>query len=170
MIIRAEKPSDYEEVYNLIKEAFQDEEHTDHKEQDLVCKLRKSDNFIPELSLVAEKDGQILGHILFTTILVNDETLLALAPVAVLNANKKTGIGSALINEGHKIAEQLGHKGIVVLGHEQYYPRFGYSISEKYGITPHFDVPKENFMVKELYKDALLGINGVVVYAKEFLD
>ena len=80
MIIRQEEPKDYEAVYHVVKAAFGSAEHTDGNEQDLVNALRKSKSFIPALSLVAEQDGKVTGHILFTEVKVGGTVQLALAP------------------------------------------------------------------------------------------
>lgn len=94
MNIRKEESKDYKEVFNLIENAFKNEEYTDHKEQFLVERLRNSELFVPELSLVAEIDGQIVGYILLTKIKIINDNLqetasLALAPVAVLKNIKE---------------------------------------------------------------------------------
>ena len=90
MKIRQETPKDYEEVYELIREAFASAEHADGNEQDLVEALRKGDAFIPELSLVAEEDGQLAGHILFTKAQVGEAEVLALAPLSVRPAFQRS--------------------------------------------------------------------------------
>ena len=84
MHIRKEISTDYETVYSVVKRAFESAEHADGNEQDLVNALRKGDAFIPELSLVAEVDGKIVGHIMFTKATVDGKTVLALAPLSVL--------------------------------------------------------------------------------------
>lgn len=165
--IRKEQKSDYEEVYNLVKTAFEKAKESDGNEQDLVVDLRNSDNFVPELSLVAKKDDKIVGYILFTKIQIGKYEELALAPLAVLPEYQRQGIGSKLIKEGHKIAKEMGYHYVVVLGSDKYYPKFGYEKASKYGIKPPFDVPDENFMVIKL-NDLRKGIKGTVKYAKEF--
>ena len=100
--IRKEQKSDYEEVYNVVKTAFEKAKESDGNEQDLVVALRKSSNFIPELSLVAKKDNKIVGYILFTKIQIGKFEELALAPLAVLPEYQRQGVGSKLIEEGHK--------------------------------------------------------------------
>lgn len=105
MYIRKETTTDYEAVYSVVKCAFESSEHADGNEQDLVDALRKGDAFIPELSLVAEADGKIVGHIMFTKAMVNGKTVLALAPLSVLPEYQRKGIGKALIQEGHRIAK-----------------------------------------------------------------
>lgn len=165
--ISKEEKSDYEEVYNLVKTAFEKAKESDGNEQDLVVDLRNSDNFVPELSLVAKKDDKIVGYILFTKIQIRKYEELALAPLAVLPEYQRQGVGSKLIEEGHKIAKEMGYHYVVVLGSDKYYPKFGYEKASKYGIKPPFDVPDENFMVIKL-NDLRKEIKGTVKYAKEF--
>ena len=124
--IRQENIKDYEEVYNVIKRAFETAEHRDGNEHDLVNELRKGDSFIPKLSLVAIKENKIVGYILFTKIKIGEYEEITLAPLAVLPEYQKQGIGSKLIEEGHRIAKELGYHYSVFLGSEKYYPKFGY--------------------------------------------
>lgn len=168
MIIREERQGDENQVYHVVKSAFEKEVFSDHDEQNLVNRLRKSENFIPRLSLVAEEKGEIVGYILFTTIKVGEEKLLALAPVAVLPTMQGQRIGTKLIEAGHNMAKALGYRGCVVMGHEKYYPKFGYQMASKFHIKAPFEVPDENFMAIELVKNGLQNISGVVEYAKEF--
>lgn len=170
IIIRQETTDDMNEVYHVVEKAFENAEHSDHDEHHLVNRLRGSSNFIPELSLVAEYNGSIVGHILFTEITVGDDTLIALAPVAVLPEMQNKGIGKRLIIEGHNIASKLGYRGSVVLGHASYYPKFGYKKASQYGITAPFEVSDDNFMALELINGGLSGVQGVVEYAKEFFQ
>lgn len=173
-IIRQETIDDYKEVFNVVAMAFKDAEFADHSEQFLVERLRKSEAFIPELSMVAEVDGKIVGHILLTKIKIKNESAvfnsLALAPVSVLPTYQGKGIGASLIMESHKKAIELGYKSIVLLGHEKYYPRFGYERADKYGIELPFEVPKENCMVIALVEDGLKETNGMVEYPKAFYE
>ena len=165
--IRQENIDDYEEVYNVIKTAFETAEHSDGNEHELVVALRKSDNFIPKLSLVAIKDNRIVGYILFTKIKIGEYEELALAPLGVLPEYQKQGIGSELIKEGHKLAKVLGYHYSVVLGSDKYYTKFGYIPASKYGIKAPFEVPDENFMAIKL-NDTDTEVIGIVKYAKEF--
>ena len=165
--IRQENQKDYEEVYRVVKTAFEIAEHSDGNEHDLVVALRNSDSFIPELSLVAVKEDKIVGYILFTKIKIGNHEEIALAPLAVLPEYQKQGIGSMLIKQGHKIAKQLGYHYSIVLGSENYYPKFGYIPAIQYGIQAPFDVADENFMAVKL-NDTDIEITGVVQYAKEF--
>ncbi|UUC45699.1 GNAT family N-acetyltransferase [Flavobacterium cerinum] len=173
--IRQEEENDFQAVFNLIENAFEKEEYSDHKEQFLVERLRKSAAYIPELALVAEQDGRIVGYLLLTKIKIKDENgkeaeSLALAPVAVLQDFQGKGIGGQLIRYAHEKARKLGFGSIVLLGHEQYYPRFGYELTSKYGIRLPFDVPSENCMVIELVTGALQDVQGVVEYPKAFFE
>ena len=165
--IRQETPDDYDLVYDLIKEAFESAEHADGNEQDLVVDLRKSDAFIPELSLVAEKDGKIAGHIMFTKAHVEDKEVLVLAPLSVKPEFQKQGIGTSLIHEGHKTAKALGYQYSVVLGSELYYPKAGYVPAENFGIRVPDGIPSQNFMAIKLCENAE-PVKGRLIYAKEF--
>ncbi len=169
MIIRQEEVKDYSKVFVMVEKAFQSAEHSDSNEHNLVEKLRKSEAFIPELSLVAEEDNEIIGHILFTKAKVGEHTLLALAPLSVLPQNQKQGIGKALIQKGHESAKELGYTHSIVLGSEIYYPKFGYKPASLYGIKAPFDVPDMNFMAINLVDDAP-KVEGILEYAKEFFE
>ncbi len=172
--IRQEKEMDYTISENLVEKAFKNAEYSDYKEHLLVAKLRKSDAFIPELSRVAEINGEIVGHIMLTELIiesdVNRHDSLALAPVSVLPEHQNKGVGSKLIRESLKVAKEMGYKSVIVLGHHEYYPRFGFKPASIWGIKAPFEVPNEAFMAVELESRALEGIRGTVVYSKEFLE
>lgn len=172
-MIRKEEEKDYEEVGKLIEQAFKDVEYSDHQEHFLVEKLRKSEAFIPELSLVAEdENGIIKGHILLTKLKIENgsETFesLALAPVSVRPEFQNQGIGGLLIREGHLIAQKLGYQSVILIGHENYYPKFGYEKTSNFGISFPFEIPEENGMAIELVKNGLKNKKGMVKYPKEF--
>lgn len=172
--IRQETPGDHEVVFDLIAKAFETAEFTDGNEQFLVRRLRMSPAFIPGLSLVAETAGQIVGHVLLTRIRIKNSEeefeSLALAPVSVLPSFQKKGIGGMLIEHAHRRAKALGYNSVVVVGHDKYYPKFGYQRADNFGISVPFDVPSENCMVIELSEKSLAGVHGVVDYAKEFYE
>ena len=174
ILLRQEHIDDFEKVGKVIKEAFKRVPNSDDKEHLLVEKLRRSNAFIPELSIVAESNNEIVGHILLTKIRIkNDyETFesLAMAPVSVKPEFQKMGIGGKLIIESHRIAKKLGFESIVVLGHGNYYPKFGYDLASKFGIKLPFDAPDENCLAIELIENALKYINGLVEYPKEFYE
>lgn len=167
MIIRQEAEKDYHDIYRLIIEVFKTAEHADGNEQDLVNALRKSDAFVPELSLVAEISGELVGHILFSEAKVGKDTVLVLAPLSVKPEFQRQGIGSALVKTGHKIAAILGYSYSFVLGSELYYPRFGYLPAANLGVEIPKGIPTENFMAIKL-KENVKPISGKITYAKEF--
>ncbi len=171
--IRPETSVDHPEVAEIIEAAFRHDEHSDHQEQLLVERLRHSASFVPELAMVAETDGRLVGHILLTKVKIKNGTAeypsLALAPVSVLPECQGRGIGSQLIREAHQVARQLGFTSIVLVGHAAYYPRFGYERLSQFGIRLPFDVPDENAMAIELIDDALKNVSGEVVYDAAFL-
>lgn len=172
LIIRTETPADYDRVFEITEAAFRDLEISDHTEQHLVNRLRASAAFIPQLSLVAELDGEVVGHILFTraTIVGADRTWesLTLAPVSVAPPHQRRGIGGQLIRAGLQIARELGYGNVNLVGHPDYYPRFGFERASRYKISLPFDVPDEAFMILELRPGALDGVSGVLRYAPEF--
>ena len=138
--IRKETTEDYEEVIKLTEKAFESLEISDHIEGKLIARLRKAPTFIEELSLVAEYNHQIFGHILFTPILIDNGEQqfqsLVLAPVSVLPEFQNQGIGGQLIRAGHQKAVELGFQSAILLGHPEYYPRFGYKPASTWGIKP----------------------------------
>lgn len=172
--IRQINKDDYEVIDDVIFKAFEDAEHSDKDEHNLVKRLRKSKNYIPKLELVAVTSNKIVGHIMLTRLLIEDgnnkHETLALAPLSVLPEFHKKGIGKALIVEALKLSENLGYKSIFVLGSEKYYPKFGFKESLSFGLKAPFEVPSENFMAIELESSSLKGISGNIVYAKEFFE
>lgn len=172
--IRQEQAQDYDTVYQVVKEAFKTAQHSDGEEHNLVNRLRHSEGFLKELSLVAVEKETLLGHIMFTKIIIEQNgekhPSLALAPLSVGKEFQNAGVGSALVKEGLKKAKKLGYSSVVVLGSELYYPRFGFREAAEFDIHPPFEVPSKNFMVIELVPNALNTVHGTVCYAKEFFE
>lgn len=172
--VRQETEKDYELCERVVEKAFQSANHSRHDEQLLVARLRNSGAFIPELSLVAEFGGEIVGHIMFTKVVVNDEgekhESLSLAPVSVLPEYQGKGIGSKLVITGLNKAKQMGFKSVIVLGHASYYPRFGFRPASKWGIRAPYPVPDASFMALELESQGLDGVRGLLVYPIEFAE
>ncbi len=171
--IRKETPEDYNRVIELTDKAFQTLEISDHNEGKLVEKLRKAPTFLEELSLVAELTGKVVGHILFTPIIIDNGKQqfqsLVLAPVSVLPEFQKQGIGGQLIEAGHQKAKELGFQSAILLGHPGYYPRFGYQPASIFGIKTHIPLPSDDvFMAVELTDGALSGVSGMVIFPPEF--
>jgi len=165
--IKPEKAEDIDIISEINRQAFGGE-----TESDLITSIRASENFIPELSLVAELDDRLVGHILFSVISIQqsdgDHPALSLAPMAVLPSHQGQGIGSALVLRGVKECRRLGHEAVIVVGHPEYYPRFGFEPARKFGLSMEFDVPDEAFMVLELEKGVLKNIRGMVKYPPAF--
>lgn len=165
MKIRCETPQDDFAIADVNTLAFGQE-----NEAKLIESIRASELYIPELSLVAEIDHLIVGHILFSYIdLVEAETLkvLGLAPLAVRPQFQNQGIGTALVKAGLEIAEAKQEALVIVLGHLQFYSRFGFQSSVIYEIESPFPVPADVFMVKPLtsYQEKY---KGKVVYPDTF--
>ncbi|MBC8270372.1 MAG: N-acetyltransferase [Rhodospirillaceae bacterium] len=158
-MIREENAADIPAIKNVVLAAFGQTE-----EAGLVDALRQSGD--TALSLVAEEDGEITGHILFS-ILQAPEGYLALAPVCVTPTRQNKGIGSELIIEGLAKAKHDGWQGVFVLGEPNYYQRFGFSVE----MADRFETPypKPYFMALELVPDALAQRSGEIIYAAPFL-
>ena len=159
MDVRREGEADHDHIARLLTEAF-----AGPAEARLVDLLRASPAYVPELALVAEVDGVVAGHVLFTVVAVGEIPALALAPMAVRPTHQRTGIGSALVRAGLERAEARPEAAVIVLGHPDYYPRFGFQRARAFGIEPPWpDIPDEAFLVRPLpaYTEAC---RGVVVY------
>ncbi|MFX1521000.1 MAG: GNAT family N-acetyltransferase [Promethearchaeota archaeon] len=166
--IRQEVKEDYKRVYEINKMAFGQE-----NESKLIEKIRRGPNFVPELSLVAEKDNEIVGHILFSKMKIVGESeyeTLMLAPLAVIPKLQKQGIGGKLIKKGIEKAIELGFDSIIVVGHKDYYPKFGFQKASKWGVQCPFEVPEGAFMAIELTEKALENKAGVVQFPEEFME
>lgn len=166
--IRKESENDYKYVYKVNKEAFLRD-----NESELVEKIRLGDNYINDLSLVAIVKNEIVGHIMLSKIEISGKEnldILTLAPMSVIPNYQKIGIGSKLIESAIEKAKELGYKAIIVLGHENYYPKFGFEVAALYDIYPPFDVPDDVFMIKILDKTIIDQLGGQVLYPKEFME
>jgi len=173
MNIRQEKQDDYVTTEMLIQEAFLTAEFSDGKEHLLVKKLRYSESFIPQLSIVAESDNKIIGHILFTRVDIEgnkSRESLALAPLSVLPIAQRQGIGTNLVKYGLEKAKELGFESVIVLGHPEYYKKFGFLNASKWDVKCPFEVPDEAFMAIELKENSLNDAAGVVRYANVFTE
>lgn len=165
--IRQEKPQDYIQIRQLVKESFATAAHSDGDEHCLIERLRLSPEYIPALSLVALSGDTVIGHIMFSKIAVGHSVAVALAPVAVRPSLQRQGIGNLLITTGHALARDMGYHCSVVLGDPLYYARYGYVRASDYGIATPFDVPGEYYMVCPLGNDKDVAA-GPVRYSDAF--
>ena len=166
-LIRMETEKDHGEIYNLIQTAFKTAKVKDGSEQDFAVKLRKSENYIPELALVAEKDSKLIGHIMLTETYIelhNGEVFktLLLAPVSVLLEYRDIGVGSALIKKSIDLAERIGYHSVFLCGDPDYYKRFGFTSVLNYGIRSKNNIPEQFVLAREIVNGALNGISGFV--------
>ena len=166
LLVRAERPEDGPAIAAVNRRAFGRED-----EARIVAAVRASDGFIPELSMVAERDGTVVGHAMFSraTICDGDQhwRVLVLGPVAVLPELQRQGIGSAMIQEGLAAARAASHRVVVLLGHPTYYPRFGFEPSARHGIQQPFKVGDAS-MALFLDPAARGTVRGVVVWPPAF--
>ena len=165
MDIRTENPEDVEAVRNINIEAFGRE-----NEANLVERLR---GIASTFSFVAVQSDRVVGHILFSPVVVEGKcssnlSILGLAPVAVLPDYQRQGIGTLLIREGLKECGRSGFQAVVVLGHPDFYSRFGFIPASRKSLKCEYDVPDEAFMVLELESGALQDCSGTVKYRSEF--
>ncbi|BFT72175.1 GNAT family N-acetyltransferase [Paenibacillus sp. P36] len=171
MRIRSEEMKDHQAVYQLNVEAFGHRED----EAQLVERIRASEGFIPELSIVAEMNHQIVGHILLSKAHVVDEDkeheVIALAPIAVKPDFQKQGVGAQLILEGIRKTKDLGYGAIFLIGHPSYYPKFGFVPARTFGFElKQFQVPDEVFMVCEIIEGYLKDWSGELRYPDSFFN
>lgn len=165
ILIRPEADEDQQAIWGVNKAAFGGD-----AEANLVDALR--DGGYVEVSLIAEVDGQIVGHILFsrTTIITKVGTVesLSLAPMAVLPSHQRQGVGSKLVQAGLEECQKQGHKIVVVLGHPSFYPRFRFSAELAKPLENPFG-GGEAWMAMELAVGALAGVEGRVEYPPPFM-
>jgi|ERR1700687_1974736 len=165
--IRPETAADFAAIGEIATSAFGRD-----NEAHLIEVLRAAPGFIPALSLVAFRDGRSVGHILFSPVRIRTVTrnvpALALAPVAVRPEVQKRSIGSGLVREGLSQCRRLRHRIVIVVGHANYYPRFGFSSARARGLEAPFPVPDASFMALELVPGALDGVRGMVEYPPAF--
>jgi len=166
IIIRIEKSEDVLQVRKINEQAFETS-----AEANIVDILRQT---CPNsLSLVAEDENCVVGHILFSPAVVNSAggriEGMGLAPMAVLPGRQRQGIGSQLVKRGIEILRERGCPFVIVLGHPEYYPRFGFELASKYELSSQWDgVPDEAFMVMIMDHAPLKGVSGVAKYREEF--
>jgi putative acetyltransferase len=162
VLIRREQATDIPAITEIHKAAF-----PTPMEADLVTALRASDAWLPPLSLVAEADAQLVGHVVCTRAHVADFPVLGLGPLGILPSHQGSGVGSALMHAILAAADALNEPVVVLLGHTDYYPRFGFTPASVYGITPPDPDWGAPFQARTLstYDSA---ITGPFAYAQPF--
>jgi putative acetyltransferase len=166
VLVREEQPADRHAIHAVNAEAFEGE-----GEARLVDALRAGGGLV--LSLVAEVDGAIVGHIAFSPVTVTraDGAVasgVGLAPMAVVPGRQREGVGGQLVEEGLRRLREAGQRFCVVLGHPDYYPRHGFVRASAHGLAWDRPAPDDAFLVQELVDGGLAGVRGVVRYRPEF--
>lgn len=182
--IRPEEHKDYKSIVSMILRSFQEE--TDYSDGTdiiaLVEEIRDSEYYIPELSFVAELNGTIVGHFLFSRFPLSpskesghgdaaNTEIVILAPVSVHADYFHQGIGTAMLTMGIEKVKEMGFKGITVEGNYKFYNKVGFRTSSEYNIFPTSGIPMEEpkcMMCQETYKGSLDGIKGFIVYDMYF--
>ena len=169
LTIRNETDDDLAAIREVNEQAFARAGHLGTDEADLVDALRRNGNAV--VSLVAELDGAVVGHVMFSPMIVDLPTggqhqTIALAPLAVHPRVQKQGIGGALVNAGLDEIRELGHGAVFLLGHPSYYPRFGFAPARHRGII--YQDGRDSFQVIELRPGALDGVTGTARFSPEF--
>ncbi len=166
-LIRVERPADRGAIRRVNNLAF----GRPH-EGALIDALR--DAVEPHISLVAVRDGQVVGHIFLSPVSIESPdgefAAFGLGPMAVSPECQRQGIGSELVRQGLEECRRIGQHVVVVLGHPKYYPRFGFVPAHIRGLHCEYAVPDEDFMVIELTPGALRGRTGLVKYLPEFAE
>jgi putative acetyltransferase len=159
--ITEERPGDAAAIRDLNQRAFEQ-----NQEANIVDALRS--NGAALLSLVATVNGQIVGHIMYSPISVGNLRGAALGPMAVLPELQRQGIGSQLVEAGNRQIDQGGCPFIIVVGHPEFYPRFGFKPASIRGITCEWNLPDEVFMLLVLDEAEMQGVSGLAKYRSEF--
>ena len=162
MEIRKERPDDVAAVRDVNRRAFGQDQ-----EANIVDALRTNGGAL--LSLVATVNGQVVGHIMYSPLTVAENVNgVALSPMAVLPEYQRQGLGTRLIEAGNRKIKDAGYPFIIVVGHADYYPRFGFRPANEYGIKSEWDVPDEVFMLVVLNEEKMQGVSGLAKYRLEF--
>ena len=165
--IRPEQISDVDGIHAVVHDAFASLSESTGDESDFVAAMRRHKGYIPELALVAEEGGKIVGYILLTETCVQGakggSPVLLLAPVCVAPEQHGRNVGSALIHEAFRRALGKGYDAVFLAGNPGYYSRFGFVPTVNVGITHTIPIPDEYIMVKELLPGALKGREGVIL-------
>lgn len=166
MNIRAERSGDVAAIDDVNRAAFETA-----TEANLVRALRERAHAL--VSLVADESGVVIGHIMFSPVSLSSDPairIMGLAPMSVLPARQRQGLGSALVRAGLDECRRLGYAAVVLVGHADYYPRFGFEPASRFRLGCEYDVPDEVFMAVELEAGALRGKAGIIRYHAAFAE
>jgi putative acetyltransferase len=167
--IRPESPDYFAAVENVTRLAF-----GDGVEVRILQRIRSLPEYIPALSLLAELDGKVIGHVLLSHMHHEaadwEGKLLALGPISVEPPFQRRGIGSALMQAAAIRAREMGFAAILLIGHPTYYPRFGFRPASTWGLRFQYIVPDEAAMALELLPGSLEGSAGQIRYSPAFPD
>lgn len=170
VVIRAEETADFAGIYALVKEAFATARVSDGTEQDFVTRLRSGRNYIPELALVMEKDGVLIGQVMLTRQAIKSDKAvkaLLLAPLCVALPERNRGYGQALIAEALKRAAALGYQAVFLVGDIAYYQKAGFERADRWGIDNVDNIPAQHVLARELVPDALKNAAGTISFFEE---
>ena len=164
MLIRREKPEDIDRIRAVTAAAFS---RRPQGEAELVDRLRADEGWIPALSLVAEHDGEVVGHVACTRAHIGEVPVLGLGPLSVHPDRQRSGVGKALVHSVLGAAQALAEKTVVLLGDPKYYSRFGFVLAEEFGIIPPVAEWAPHFQVRPLGTAAEVP-SGEFRYAEPF--
>jgi predicted N-acetyltransferase YhbS len=168
MVLRQEQEADFPGIYELVQTAFQTARVSSGDEQNFVNRLRGGGNYIPELALVAEAGGKLLGHIMLTRTSVETasgpQPMLLLGPLAVRLERRSQGLGAQLVQEALRRAKALGHGAVILVGDPAYYSRFGFKSANHFGISNTNGIPDDNVLASELVPGALQNLQSAISF------
>lgn len=163
--LRQEKPADYQETENLTREAFWNQYAPGCSEHYILHVMRNCPAFVPELDIVAEADGKIVGNVIYTkAVIAGDDgkkyEVLCLGPISVLPEYQRKGIGRKMIEDTQKQAKEMGFRAVLLCGDPKLYSRMGFVPAETFGIRTGENKYMAALQAFELYEGALSGAKG----------
>ncbi len=165
--IRPERESDFDAIHDLVKEAFAAIPESAGDEADFIAEMRAHPGYIPELALVAERRGELVGYVMLTETRVEGpdggSPVLLLAPLCVSPKRQSRGVGAALMHAAFRRAEELGYDAVFLAGNPRYYRRFGFKPTVKFGIGHTMPVADKYILALELVPGALTSRKGIII-------
>lgn len=167
LLIRPEREADFPLIHDLVRDAFASLPQSEGDEQDFVAAMREHAGYIPELALVAERKGSLIGYVMLTETRVEGpeggEPVLLLAPLCVAPNKQSRGVGAALMHEAFRRAGAMGYDAVFLAGNPKYYHRFGFHSTVSFGIGHSMPVPDKYIMARELSPGALAARRGTIL-------